>query len=156
MRWLIALIVGWATLSHAGTKRVAIVVGTNIGSASQPLRYAETDAEKFARVLTEPGGVEPDDLFLLRGKTMAALTDAFARVKRRIAGFRADPTNRIIVLFYFSGHSDGEALEIGGDRLILEPAGGLRPQAPTFGSRSSIVARAGHCGEGRHARASPS
>jgi hypothetical protein len=119
-RWMIALIVCWATLAHASTKRVAVIVGNNAGGADQtPLRYAETDAGKVARVLTELGGVAPDDLFLVQGKNLAALTEAFTLAKRRIAGFRADPTNRIIVLFYFSGHSDGEALELGHDRLTF-------------------------------------
>jgi hypothetical protein len=117
-RWIIAMIVCWATLGHASTKRVAVIVGNNTGGADQtPLRYAETDAGKLARVLTELGGVAPDDLFLVQGKNLAALTEAFTLAKRRIAGFRADPTNRVIVLFYFSGHSDGEALELGRDRL---------------------------------------
>ncbi|HEX7699080.1 MAG TPA: caspase family protein, partial [Kofleriaceae bacterium] len=119
-RWMIALIVCWATLADASTKRVAVIVGNNAGGADQTrLRYAETDAGKLARVLTELGGVAPDDLFLLQGKNLAALTEAFTLAKRRIAGFRADPTNRVIVLFYFSGHSDGEALELGHDRLTF-------------------------------------
>ncbi len=119
-RWMIALIVGWAALAHAGTKRVAVIVGNNAGAAEQTaLRYAEVDASKLARVLAELGGVAPDDLFLLQGKNLAALTDAFALARRRIAAFHADPTNRVIVLFYFSGHSDGEALELGRDRLTF-------------------------------------
>jgi len=117
IRALIALaLVG--SVAHAGTRRVAIVVGNNAGDGSQPaLHYAEDDAAKFARVLVELGGVAPGDLYLLQGKDLAALDDAFARAKARIAELRRDPTSRVIALFYFSGHSDGEALELGGDRL---------------------------------------
>lgn len=107
-----------AAAAHAGTHRVAIVVGNNAGNAAQPaLHYAENDAEKFARVLGELGGVAPGDLFLLEGEDRVAVGEAFARARRRIEEFRRDPTSRVVVLFYFSGHSDGEALELGRDRL---------------------------------------
>ena len=35
----------------------------------------------------------------------------------RIATYQKDPSNRVILVFYFSGHSDGIALELGRDRL---------------------------------------
>ena len=49
---MIAMIVSWAALVHAGTKRVAVIVGNNVGNTDQiPLHYAETDASE---VLTGP------------------------------------------------------------------------------------------------------
>jgi len=136
-RWLVVLIVSWATLASASTKRVAVIVGNNAGGADQtPLHYAEADASKLARVLVELGGVAPDDLFLLQGKSLAALDDALARAKRRITAFRTDPTNRVIVLFYFSGHSDGEALELGHDRLTFSE---LRRWLATAGANVRVA-----------------
>ncbi len=120
MRIALVILAAWCGIAAAGTHRVAIVVGNNAGNGDRPaLHYAETDAAKFADVLAELGGVEPADLFLLRGKDREALDAALARAKQRIAAFHADPTSRVVVLFYFSGHSDGEALELGGDRLTF-------------------------------------
>ena len=117
---VLCLLVHLGHVAHATTRRVAIVVGNNVGVAGEtPLRYAESDAEKFGRVLVELGGVAADDLFVLQGRTAAAVEDAFARAKRRIADLHRDPANRIVALFYFSGHSDGEALELGRDRLTF-------------------------------------
>jgi hypothetical protein len=104
--------------AHADTHRVAIVVGNNRGAADEtPLHFAEADAAKLARVLGELGGVAADDMFVLQGKSLAALTATFQRATRRIAQVHADPQSRAILVFYFSGHSDGEALELGDDRL---------------------------------------
>jgi len=116
---IVAMVVA-AAPAHASTKRIAVIVGNNAGNAEQsPLHYAEADAAKFAGVLIELGGVDPEDLFLLEGKSAAALSDAFALVRQHIVGFRKDPTIRVVVLFYFSGHSDGAALELGPDRLTF-------------------------------------
>ena len=117
---IVAILVALSAVAHAGTRRVAVIVGNNAGNADHAaLHYAETDAAKFAGVLDELGGVAPEDTFLLQGRSLAAVVEAFGRAKQRIAGFRNDPSNRIVLLFYFSGHSDGEALELGGDRLTF-------------------------------------
>lgn len=116
------LIVGWlaAATAFADTRRVAVVIGNNAGSGAQPpLRYAETDAGKMARVLTELGGVRTADLFLLQGRGIAALKQTLTLARQRVAAHQADPANRVILVFYFSGHSDGAALELGRDRLTF-------------------------------------
>jgi caspase domain-containing protein len=126
-----------SAIAHASTKRIAVVVGTNAGNDDRsPLHFAELDASKFARVLGELGGVEPDDLFVLQGKPLAALSQTFALVKQRITGFRREPDTRVIMIFYFSGHSDGEALEFGRDRLTFAE---LRHWLATLGSDVRIV-----------------
>lgn len=102
----------------AETRRLAIVVGNNAGGPSdRPLRYAEEDATKVADVLSQLGDVHPDDLFLLRGQGRSELADVLRRVTQRVTGYRANPADRSVLLFYYSGHSDGEALELGGDRV---------------------------------------
>ncbi len=119
-RWLVAIAICWAAVAHADTRRIAVIVGNNAGNADQiPLHYAEIDAGKVARVLAELGGVTAEDLFLLQGKGLAQLTETLALAKRHIAAFQRDPASRVIVMFYFSGHSDGAALELGGDRLTF-------------------------------------
>ena len=119
--WLVpilALLV--AGVARAETRRVAVVVGNNAGTGEQPpLRYAETDAGKMARVLVELGGVDAGDLFLLQGRDIAVLRRTFVLARQRVAAYQEDPVNRVILIFYFSGHSDGEALELGHDRLAF-------------------------------------
>ena len=71
-------ILAGAATSHASTRRLAVIVGNNEGNASTaPLHFAETDAAKLAQVLGELGGVAPADLFMLRGRSLAALTATF-------------------------------------------------------------------------------
>ena len=107
-----------AGTAFAETKRVAVVMGNNAGDGSlAPLRYAEADASKFARALLEVGQVNEDDLFVLQGQRLAAVQDAISKATARIAVLHQKPENRVMLIFYYSGHSDGEAIELGGERL---------------------------------------
>jgi hypothetical protein len=102
----------------AETHRVAVVVGNNAGNnARSALQFAEADAGKMARTLVELGGVRTDDLFLLQGRPLATVRETFLRAKERVAALHRDQETRVVLLFYFSGHSDGEVLELGAERL---------------------------------------
>jgi hypothetical protein len=105
--------------AQAGTRRFAVIVGNNQGSGAQPpLRYAEDDAAKLAGVLTELAGVAPGDLQLLRGGRVADLLAALDRVKTQASRLQP-PGERALLIFYFSGHSDGLGLELGRERLAF-------------------------------------
>ncbi len=105
-------------LAHAETRRLAIIVGNNAGSGDMPpLRYAESDAGKMARVLVELGDVQPDDVMLLQGQKVASVERAITEARDRVAMFKRSPDVRSVVYFYFSGHSDGEAIELGNEKL---------------------------------------
>jgi hypothetical protein len=107
------------TTAFAATRRVAVVVGNNTGADPKAsLRYAELDADKLARVFVELGGVASEDLYLLQGKDQRAVEAALQRARAKIAGYR-HRGDRVIVIFYFSGHSDGIALELGRDRFTF-------------------------------------
>ncbi len=113
---LLALL--FATAASAETARFALVVGSNAGSADlPPLRYAEADAGKVARVLVELGDVPPDNLVLLQGRKVGEVEDAIHELRARVARAKANPEARTVVLFYFSGHSDGEGIELGREAL---------------------------------------
>jgi hypothetical protein len=104
--------------SFAETKRVAIIVGNNAGGPSMPpLRFAESDAGKMARVLVELGEVDADDILLLQGRKAADVERAITEARDRIAMFKKSPDVRTVLLFFFSGHSDGEAMELGVEKL---------------------------------------
>lgn len=117
-RLLLVLLISLAGLSRAETVRLAVVVGNNAGVGNlPPLRYAETDAGKFARVLLELGDVRADRLQLLQGKSARELESALGRLRAQADAAHASPENRVVVLFYFSGHSDGEGIELGNEVL---------------------------------------
>jgi hypothetical protein len=115
----LAVLLGLAAPARAGTHRIAIVVGNNTGADSPALHFAEADASKLARVLVELGGVDGTDLHLLQGASLAQLRSELAATTARIATLHRDPSSRVIVIFYFSGHSDGQALELGGERFAF-------------------------------------
>src|SRR5204863_7883896 len=83
------------------------------------LQYAIADAERFARVLVELGGVRPGDEVVLREPKLRDLTDALDALTRQMTEARRglDPAGgRTEVLFYYSGHADEKGLLFGDDR----------------------------------------
>jgi hypothetical protein len=118
-----ALVAGLAATTpsptvHAETRRLAVLIGNNAGSGARPpLAYAETDAQKMAHVLVELGGVGAGDIELLRGQGLERVRTGLHRVSARVRQLQASATDRVVLVFYFSGHSDGQALEIGRERL---------------------------------------
>ncbi len=118
MRWAVLSLLVVALPASADSRRLAIVVGNNAGGASMPpLRYAESDAGKMARVLIELGDVGMDDVMLLQGRKVADLERAIMDAKERVGMFKRSPETRTVLIFYFSGHSDGEAIEMGQEKL---------------------------------------
>jgi hypothetical protein len=119
--WVVGLLVIVVLLhtARADVRRAAVIVGSNAGSGERPpLRYAEADAEKFAQVLVELGGFGRSDVYLLRGAPKSTLRDVLAAVREKLALWRTQtPDARLMVLFYFSGHSNGRELELGTDRV---------------------------------------
>ncbi|MFT3836068.1 MAG: caspase family protein [Myxococcaceae bacterium] len=107
------------TSAFAATERVAIVVGHNQGAPPhQPLRFAQNDAERVAALLQEVGGVKRQDLKLLQGPKKQAVLDAFSWAKEDIARIRTRPGSQVVLLVYFSSHSDAQTgLELGTEKL---------------------------------------
>jgi hypothetical protein len=71
----------------------------------------------MARVLVELGDVQPDDVMLLQGQRVGSVERAITEARDRVAFFKKSPDVRTVVFFYFSGHSDGEAIEVGQEKL---------------------------------------
>lgn len=126
-----------ASASRAATRRFAVVAGHNVGSDDETtLQFAEADAEKLARVLTELGGVAAADLTLLRGPSAKDVRAALAAVTGKVRALHSAAPDRAILIFYYSGHSDGEALELGDDRL---PYAELRALLSSTGADVRVV-----------------
>lgn len=102
----------------ADTRKFAVVFGNNRGhDPEEALRYAHRDAAKFHQVLTELGGFSPDDTTLLLGADAPEVTAALDAVGKRIVGPGDKTGDRSMLLIYFSGHAEGDVLELGNTSL---------------------------------------
>jgi hypothetical protein len=112
-----ALAAGEAGATDA-VERVALVVGANHGGPDRaPLRYAVADADRFARVLVELGGVRPGSAILLKQPKVGELEKALEELRVRVGETRSGAgTGRTEVLLYYSGHADEKGLLLGEDR----------------------------------------
>ena len=118
----LVLVTALASSAAAGPlERYSLVVGANNGGPDRPtLSYAVSDAERFARVLVELGGVRPENEVVLRdpqvSTLLAALDDLGARLaeSRRRGGAAGGRTE---LFLYYSGHADEKGLLLGEDRL---------------------------------------
>src|SRR5262245_31847767 len=115
---------GIAVPNEVPVQRYTLVVGANSGGADRAgLKYAVTDAERFARVMVELGGVSSENELVLRepkvGELIAALETLAARlaIARRVA---AASGGRTELFFYYSGHADEKGLLLGEDRLSYQ------------------------------------
>lgn len=103
--------------SLAGTRWVALVVGSNHGSSEQSvLRYAEQDARRLSQTLLDVGVVQRHDLITLESPNVARLQHAIATMQLRVEALR-QPAEPVGLLFFYSGHSDEEALLLGRHRI---------------------------------------
>lgn len=128
--------------AQAANDRLAIVVGNNVGSPGRtPLRFAEDDARRFARVVSELGSVK--DVRLLVGGSPDALRRLMEDVRRRTA-VKAPP----VILFFYSGHADPTGLEMGSQKM---PFAELQKSLSTLGAELT-VAFVDACHSGRIAR----
>ena len=104
----------------APVQRFTLVIGANSGGADRPLlQYAVSDAERFARVLVDLGGVAPGQ----RDRAEAAAAAGSARrarsaqpARRRRAPRRRRRPGGPKCSSYYSGHADEQGLLIGDDR----------------------------------------
>jgi hypothetical protein len=107
----------WCSLpARAHAERLALLVGNDEGqSGDRRLRYAESDATRFRSLLTRIGGFAPDTTVLQLGGTAAELRQAMARIGARLAG---TPGEHLVVVYY-SGHADAQALHMGASSFSL-------------------------------------
>lgn len=98
-------------------RRFALVVGANDGGAARVrLKYAETDALAFTRVLQKLGGLADPDRVLLMNPGRAEIANGFERMRTLLRSAR-DGTRRTELFVYYSGHSDDEGLLVAEDRF---------------------------------------
>jgi hypothetical protein len=97
--------------------RLGLVAGNNAGrDPARSLRYAEDEVGRLADLLRSAGDF--DDIVTLRGASRAEIEQGLVEVRKKLAAAKA-AGNQTLFLFYYSGHGDNEALEIGSERFPL-------------------------------------
>lgn len=100
----------------SGVDRYAIYVGSNNGGKErQQLLYASSDAQSFKQVMAEVGGIEEANAYLLIDPSKKEINNVMAEITEKIERNKSN-TNRSEFIFYYSGHSDEEALLLGENR----------------------------------------
>jgi Caspase domain len=115
------LALGW--LPHAAdaavpVRRFLLAIGANSGGAGRPiLQYAVSDAERFARVMVDLGGVAPANGIVLKQPKLKDLVEALEALSVRVVeARRTGGPGRTEVVLYYSGHADEQGLLFGDDR----------------------------------------
>src|SRR5574344_730722 len=93
-----------SSFASVPVERYLFAVGANNGGNDRPvLRYAQSDASAFSKVLVEMGGVPGLNKVLLRDPSVQAIKNEFDALDKKLAqqsGARKE------ILFYYSGHAD--------------------------------------------------
>jgi len=97
----------------------AVVVGSDVGGPGQEqLRFAESDAVHMRDVLVSVGGYASANVTLLRHPRVADVERAFGAVRAAVTERRRRGLATQLV-FYYSGHAHAQALQLGGEPLLL-------------------------------------
>jgi hypothetical protein len=108
--------------------RIAVVVGNNVGNqAERGLRYAEQEVERLAQVLQRSGDFA--SVHVLRAATRSTVEQIMKVAEKQLSVARAAGKQTLFV-FYYSGHGDNDALELGATRLPLRDLRGYLEHLP--------------------------
>jgi hypothetical protein len=104
----------------AAAARFGLLVGNNDGQEGDPhLRFAEADTTRVADVLSRLGGFSTGGNVVLLARTADDLRRAIADLRARLV---ATPGEHL-VLVYYSGHADAQALHLGSSSFPLVELG---------------------------------
>jgi hypothetical protein len=114
---ILALIAAVASAQDASIRRYGLFIGANDGGSDRiTLRWAVADAERIAEVMTEIGGVLPQDAYLLNNPSARDVELQFEHLGNRMDADR-DRYRRTELVVYYSGHSDESGLMLGNDHM---------------------------------------
>ncbi|MFT7519500.1 MAG: hypothetical protein ACI9MC_001642, partial [Kiritimatiellia bacterium] len=113
--WM-SLCLATPSMAADAVQRFALVVGANHGGSGRVvLRYAESDAEAFVSVMSDLGGLQPDNIVMLREPTRADFMRGIRDLDRLVQQKTGDARSEVLV--YYSGHSDERGLLLYGERV---------------------------------------
>ena len=99
--------------SVSGVDRYAIYIGSNYGGKSRErLLYAGTDAQSFKNAMAEIGGVSETNSRILIDPSKETVDKALEDISNAITG-STNNSKRSEFIFYYSGHSDENAILLG-------------------------------------------
>ena len=95
-------------------ERFLLVAGANNGGTDRvKLRYAESDANSFAEVLSQMGGIDKGNILRVSDPTVKTMQNGFAEVEKRLQNKKSDTRKEVLV--YYSGHADDKGLRLGSE-----------------------------------------
>lgn len=115
---LLVLVLFAAVSSPAATNdgrinRYIVAISANYGGEGRPqLRYAESDAKSFAKVLEEMGGVQKQNVFLIKEPSISKIQQELDVLDKKMEKNKS-VNGRNEVLVYYSGHADEKGLRLG-------------------------------------------
>ena len=119
MIWLLPAL-ALSTAAQAEVVRHALLVGHNIGGPGEvPLLYAEADAARMARTLTDAGGAGAPRTLTLAGPSRSQLLHALADLRTAVEADQARGADTLVVFFY-SGHADATGMHLGRQQVTWE------------------------------------
>lgn len=113
------ILIAFSVYANAATElslinRFVVAVSANKGGTGQPvLRYAESDAKSFTKVLKEMGGVLPENVIFVNEPSVEKLQNEFSNLDKKLA--KAKENGRNEVLIYYSGHANEKGLQLGNE-----------------------------------------
>ena len=97
----------------SGVDRYAIYIGSNKGGKGrEQLLYAGSDAQNFKKAMSEIGGVTEDNSYVLIDPSKEAIDETLNKISSKITTSQSH-AKRSEFIFYYSGHSDENALLLG-------------------------------------------
>ncbi len=109
----------WAQDPVAGVfmRRFAFICGANQGQPGRPrLRHAVDDARKLRQVMLDMGGVDAEDCVFLTDPGRQDVLQRLADLRESIGRIRRI-SRRLELIFFYSGHSDETAIQLGSERI---------------------------------------
>ena len=115
---LALLLVGTlAVAQDLPVRRYGIFIGANDGGRERvTLRWAVSDAERLAGVMSEIGGIRSQDSFVLTDPNRRDLDAQFDYLQARVES-DSERFRRTELVVYYSGHSDEGGLMLGEDHM---------------------------------------
>ena len=96
-----------------GVDRYAIFIGSNKGGKGrEQLLYAGSDAQNFQKTMTEIGGITDSNSYVLIDPTKEKIDETLNQISTKI-NTSESTAKRSEFIFYYSGHSDENALLLG-------------------------------------------
>jgi len=116
---LLLLVSTWGGSAFAGTVRVGIFVGNDIGfGEDEPLAHAEREARDMARLFQEMGDLDRERTVIVTGAKAPEVRDALFRTEAQIREIAAKGDD-VLVIFYYSGHASRDGLHMSGTLLPM-------------------------------------